>query len=64
MKIDLQVVSRPVTVEFECPHCMNDAQIDYSDFNDLIGEPYDWKYSKVDCPECGKSLEIDDVDWD
>jgi predicted RNA-binding Zn-ribbon protein involved in translation (DUF1610 family) len=63
-KVDIRVVSTPVTVEFECPHCEDDVRFDYDDFNDLVGEPCDWKYSSLKCPKCEKEIAIDDVEWD
>jgi len=63
-KVDITVVSTPVSIGFECPHCEEDVHFDYSDFVDQIGQPCDWKYSKIECPECGIEIEIDDVEWD
>lgn len=62
--VDLTVVTVPKTVMFECPHCKLDFEREYFGFCADIGEPCDWKFSKFECPECGKEMEVEDVDWD
>ena len=50
-------------VTFECPHCKTEVVEKYGDFCIEVGEPCDWKYSKIECPECEKELEIDNAEW-
>ena len=35
----------------------------YSEFCDKFGEPCDWNFSKLKCPDCGTELEIYGADW-
>jgi len=63
-KVDLEVESAPIFVHFECPFCEEDIAINYGDFCCDIGEPCDWGYSKFDCPECKKGIEINSTYWD
>ena len=61
-EVDIRVEQKPVSVQFVCPHCEEEVSIDFGDFLGIAGEPCDWKYTKIKCPKCGKSVEIDDVD--
>lgn len=45
--VDISVIQRAVSVEFECPHCRDDARFSYSDFVGMVGEPCDWNGSKI-----------------
>ena len=62
----LTIIQRPVEVNFECPHCHEDIEIEYCIFTDFIGtnNPGDWEGSILDCPRCEKEIEIDEVEWD
>lgn len=62
--VDIVVIQEPKWVEFECPHCKSDIDITYKRFCDLAGEPCDWRYTKISCPECDKSVEIRQADWE
>jgi predicted RNA-binding Zn-ribbon protein involved in translation (DUF1610 family) len=62
--IDLVVVQVPKYVEYECPHCEEEIEIDYNEFCDFVGEPPDWSCSRIKCPNCNKELKIDNVEWD
>jgi len=62
--VDLRVEMRAVKVHFECTNCKQDIEMEYSDFCGDIGEPCDWRYSKLECPECEEEMEINDAEWD
>lgn len=63
MKVDLRVIKEPVTVDFICPHCEEETEMDFNDFCNEIGEVCDWQYTKFECPECSKTIEIDGTEW-
>lgn len=57
--IDIVVLQRPTYATFECPKCLTDIEIPYSEFCAEHGEPCDWSGGETQCPECGKVYEID-----
>jgi len=60
--IGISVNQKPVSVEWECPHCGTDNIIPYYEF--LGGVEYcDWDGSDVECKECGYVYEIDNIEW-
>ena len=65
-KTDIQIISAPAWVKFNCPYCDGEIEMDYDEFNNLITEDYpgDWQGEKIDCPNCKKEIEIDDIAWD
>lgn len=65
LEVDITVIQVPKYVTFECPYCEEEIETSYSDFCSDIGvEICDWNYSKIECPKCGKTIEINSVDWD
>ena len=54
--IDYMIVSKPSHIVFECPYCHEDVEVKF--------ENVDYKYDYwgdgawVDCPECGKEVEL------
>lgn len=62
-KVDVNVITKPISVEFECPYCEAEIVEDYSEFVGLLGDLPDWPYSKIECSKCEKTMEIDTVDW-
>lgn len=63
LEADVTVNQTPVSVSFTCPHCDEEVEIDYQEFEDLAGEPCDWNFSIINCPRCEKKIQIDSVDW-
>lgn len=65
-KAEFTVVCSPKYVVCKCPHCKEDVAIEYSDFLDMMPEEYyeEWVEEKVECPECGKEIEVGCVNWD
>ena len=62
MGIDYVIVSKPSTIEFECPHCFNDVELPFSDVDFKTDYWGDGAYCK--CPECGKEVELDNYEYD
>ena len=63
-EVDITVVCVPERVTYECPHCINDIDLDYDDFSSTTGEYCDWRNSEIICPECDKEIIISSIDWD
>ena len=62
-KASIEVITVPSHILLACPYCDEEMKIRYTDFCDIAGEPCDWAYSSIDCPECQKSIDVDTVDW-
>lgn len=62
---DVRIIQRPVEVKIECPHCFYDIEMEYSEFSVDMGSdwPGDWEGRILDCPNCEKEIEIDEVEW-
>lgn len=60
--IDFRIVSAPVKIAFECPHCREEVEIPWRH----VDVPESWidKWPPIDCPECGKSVELGEWDYD
>lgn len=61
MGIDYTIISKPNYIIFVCPHCGENvhvpfAEVDY--FTDYWGDG-----AVVDCPECGKEVELSGYDY-
>lgn len=64
-KATVTIIQMPVETRFKCPHCEDEVIMDINDFEILVGYDIpDWEYSKFKCPNCGKGIEIDYVEWD
>lgn len=63
-KVLLTVYSKPEHVEFECPHCEEDIEIAYDEFEKMIGSDYwgDWQYNEFICPNCGGYIGVEEID--
>lgn len=59
---DFWIVSGPVGILFECPHCGEKVEIPWRD----VDKPECWSdpWPDVDCPECGKSVELGEWEYD
>lgn len=61
----ISIIQVPTDVRFECPHCLDDIEMDYDEFERIVGcSVQDWNYSFFCCPECGEDIMIDSVEWD
>lgn len=65
-KADITIEMVPRYVKYKCPHCGNEVDVDYSDFEDDRVNNYwaDWKGDTVICDECGDEFEIGNVEVD
>lgn len=61
--VEVQVLQVPTNTLITCPKCYEDIEFTYSEFCDQFGEPCDWNFNKLKCPECGEELEIQGADW-
>lgn len=63
MGIDYTIVSKPDYITFDCPHCKEeDIHVDFSDVD--FKTDYWGDGAFVDCPNCGKEVELDNYDYD
>jgi hypothetical protein len=62
MTADFIIVSKPVSIQFECPycHCENDIQ-----WRDITPPDY-WgdRWDDVECQECGKMVQLGEWDYE
>lgn len=64
-KIDIEIISMPQYVKFECPECEYNIVITYEEFKDMCGsDPYEWEGQTLTCPDCYVDLEIHKYNWD
>lgn len=65
-KADIRIEMVPKYVIYECPHCGNEVEADYSDFEDERMSDYwtEWEGDTVICNECGAEFEIGNVEVD
>jgi endogenous inhibitor of DNA gyrase (YacG/DUF329 family) len=62
MGVDYTIVSKPAYVNFECPHCHEEAEVIFTsvDFN----TSYWGDGGRVECPHCYKEVELGDYEYD
>lgn len=65
-KATITVVNLPSYIICHCPHCGSEIKIPYSDFLGMMPEYYygDWIGNTFECLECGKEIEVKNVEWD
>ena len=65
-KTDITVIQIPTYVDFTCPHCDEDIEMDYDDFNNMMCSYYwgEWVQEEFTCPGCGETIEVNDVECD
>ena len=61
--MEINVITKPIYIEFDCPHCKKVVKFNFEEFVGVVGEPVDWLQSKFSCPECWTEIEIDNVEW-
>ncbi len=62
-EVDIRVMTKPITVELDCPHCDAGLEWSYEEFLGIAGEPCDWRHTKLICSCCNEKLEIDCSEW-
>lgn len=65
-KVEVTIVQIPEYVRYKCPHCGEEVEVDYDDFNDDRIDDYwpDWEGDTVICDECGAEFVIGSVEVD
>ena len=65
-KVEVTVVQVPKYVEYECPYCGNEIEIDYDEFKDerMCDFWTEWEGDTVICNECGADFTIGSVEVD
>lgn len=65
-EIDVRVVTIPVEVEFTCPSCCTENDIDFDEFqhNMVSIHPIDWEGQILKCKNCGKKFKVENIEWD
>lgn len=59
---DFRIVSAPVEIAFECPHCGEEIKIPWRDVD--VPECWSDLWPSVECPECGKSVDLGEWEYD
>ena len=65
-KVGITIVQVPQYVMYECPHCGNEIEVDFDDFEDDRAGDYwpEWVGDTVICDECGEEFQIENVEVD
>ena len=58
---DFRIVSAPVKIALECPHCGEKIEIPWRDVD--VPECWSDQWPSVDCPECGESVDLGDWEY-
>ena len=61
-RTDFTIISAPVKITFDCPHCCLPVEISWR--NLCVPEYWGDDWGEVECPECGKTVELGDYDYD
>ena len=61
-RIDFTIISTPVKIIFDCPHCGCEAEVPWQ----LVDVPEYWgdDWGKVECSICGKIVQLGDYNYD
>lgn len=59
---DFHISVKPVSIEFECPHCHEEVKIHWNNLN--VPEYWGDDWGEVDCPECEESVKLGDYEYD
>jgi len=59
--VDFQINSAPVSISFDCPYCGDSITLPWKSLNppDYWGDRWD----EVECPDCGKMVELQDYEY-
>lgn len=60
--VDFTIMSAPVEIRLECPHCTNDIRIPWNDVDHPDCWQDDWGW--IECPECGEDIKLGEYDYD
>lgn len=62
MAVDYIIISTPKWVQFECPHCHEEVEVLFEDVDYKTAFWHDGAW--VNCPKCGKEVELDNYEYD
>lgn len=63
-EIDVTIFSTPSLATFTCPYCGEGNDIEYSDWEDEVGNDFnEWRGSIVSCPHCDKDFVVESFDF-
>ncbi len=62
MKTRFHIDVKPVAISFSCPNCQTDTKIEWKEIDVPTYWGDDW--GTVECPECGKEIELGEYDYD
>lgn len=60
-KTEFTITTKPVAIEFECPHCENEVSIPWDEVNVPGYWGDDW--DDMECPYCHKMVALE-LEWD
>ena len=60
-EVKYTIISKPSSVQFECPHCQLNVEVPYADVS-YYGNWNDGGY--VRCPMCKKEVELGEWEYD
>ena len=61
-KTDFHIDVMPVSISLKCPHCGTDITMNWEDIN--VPEYWGDKWEDIECPTCGKIIELGDYEYD
>jgi len=61
-EVDFRIISAPVAIRLDCPHCGEDIEIRWKDVD--VPESWSDQWSDVECPECGKEIPLGNWEYD
>ncbi len=62
MKTDFHIDVKPVSISLECPHCDTDIVLNWEDIH--VPDYWGDDLGTVECPVCGKDVELGDYEYD
>lgn len=62
MKTDFTIISAPVKIHFECPHCGLDSEVPWRDVD--VPECWSDPFGEVECLWCGESVQLGGWEYD
>lgn len=60
--IDYTIISKPSYIRFECPHCEEEVEVGFKEVD--FKTDYWGDGAWVNCPECGREVELDNYEYD
>lgn len=55
---DFKIITKPVKIEFECPHCGEYVGISWREVD--VPEYWGDEWPDVECPECGEYVPLEE----